>query len=379
MTARRIPFNRPYTTGREFELMADAIARGHLSGDGHYTRTATAALERLTSAPRVLLTTSCTHALEMSALLLDLRPGDEVLMPSFTFVSTANAFALRGATPVFVDIRRDTFNIDECAIEAAITARTRAIVVVHYAGVACEMDEITRIGAARGIPVIEDDAHGFGATYRGRPLGSFGALATLSFHETKNIHCGEGGALLINDPQMDDRAEILREKGTNRSRFFRGQVDKYTWIDIGSSYLPSDLLAAFLCAQLDEFDDIQARRLTIWDRYRAELAEWAGANGFTMQTVPPHCHHPAHLFALLAPDLAMRTRFIEHMSDSGVHVVFHYVPLHSAPKGVDLTGDVGELPVTDQVSERLVRLPLYPGLTAPDVDAVVAAARRFRA
>ena len=281
-----IPFNMPYTSLAAYGAMADAARSGHLAGDGYFTKAASARLCEITGAPHVLLTTSCTHALEMCGLLLGLKPGDEVIMPSFTFVSTANAFALRGAHPIFVDIRPDTFNIDERLLESAITDRTRAIVVVHYAGVGCEMDDILAIADRRGIPVIEDNAHGLGGTYRGRPLGSLGDFATLSFHETKNIQCGEGGALLVNDVSFYEDAEIVREKGTNRSRFFRGQVDKYTWVAIGSSYLPSEILAAYLSTQLDEFDDIQKRRLAIWHRYREELLDWSTLTRFRVPDLP---------------------------------------------------------------------------------------------
>jgi TDP-4-keto-6-deoxy-D-glucose transaminase len=372
-----IPFNRPFTTGQEAALMADAVDRGHLSGDGFYTREASTLLTKITGVPHVLLTTSCTHALEMSAMLLDLGPGDEVIMPSFTFVSCANAFALRGARPVFVDIRRDTCNVDEELLEASINERTKAILVVHYAGVGCEMDVITGIADAHGIAVIEDTAHGLGATFHGRQLGTFGRLATLSFHETKNIQCGEGGALLLNDDRLVERAEVLREKGTNRSRFFRGQVDKYTWVDIGSSYLMSDLLAAFLTAQLESFEAIQTARSRIWDAYRSHLGDWAASAGFGMPAPPTHTAHPAHLFGVIAPDLATRTAFIEHMRHHDVGAVFHYVPLHSSPVGMRLAPGLC-LPVTDHISERLVRLPLYAGLTDAELERVVDVATRFR-
>lgn len=368
-----IPFNRPYTSPRAAAAMADAAERGHLSGDGHYTKLASARLCELTGGGNTLLTTSCTHALEMCALLLGVEAGHEVIMPSFTFVSTANAFALRGATPVFVDIRGDTFNIDERLIESAITPRTRAIVVVHYAGVACEMEEILAIAARHGVPVIEDNAHGLGGSYRGARLGSIGALATQSFHETKNVQCGEGGALVLNDHELVERAEISREKGTNRSRFFRGQVDKYTWVSLGSSYLPSDLLAAYLTTQLDEFEQIQARRMEIWQRYRSELEVWAKGSGFIFQHCPDDREHPAHLFALLAPDLASRQRFIARLEERGIKAVFHYVPLHSAPMGRTF-GEL-HLPVTDDVSDRLVRLPLFPSLGTSEVDSVIDAVR----
>jgi len=371
-----VPFNRPYTTGREAEFMADAVNRGHVSGDGHYTRRASSMLAEIADLKDVLLTTSCTHALEMSAILLDLQPGDEIIMPSFTFVSTANAFALRGARPVFVDIREDTRNIDESLIEAAITARTRAIVVVHYAGVACDMAAIDAIVRRHGLVLIEDNAHGLGGRYRGQQLGTFGSMSTMSFHETKNIHCGEGGALAINDDALSDRAEIIREKGTNRSRFFRGQVDKYTWVDIGSSYLPSDLLAAFLTAQLEAFSEIQQQRMDIWNSYATRLAAWAEHVGFALPVIPADSQHPAHLFGMLTPSLASRTRFIEHMTAGGIRTVFHYVPLHSSPMGASW-GPVRRLPVTDDVSERLVRMPLFAGLTDIELDAVVQRATEF--
>lgn len=371
-----IPFNRPYVTGSEATFIADAVTRGHLSGDGHYTKRASSLLSQITTVPNVLLTTSCTHALEMAALLLDLGEGDEVIMPSFTFVSTANAVALRGARPVFVDIRRDTQNIDETLIEAAITPRTKAIIVVHYAGVACEMDEILAIALRRGLIVIEDNAHGLGATYRGRPLGALGSLATLSFHETKNVHCGEGGALLVSDERFMERAEIIREKGTNRSRFFRNQVDKYTWVDIGSSFLPSEILTAFLTAQLENFSSIQRQRMDVWRTYSEALSFWASQQGFELPNPPAHTRHPAHLFWLLAPELETRQRFIAHMASASISAVFHYVPLHSSPQGTKFSG--GELPITDYVSERLVRLPLFAGLRSDELEQVIKRVQEFR-
>ncbi len=377
MTLQPVPFNRPYVTGRESILMNDAVLRGHLSGDGFYTSQASSMLADITGVENVLLTTSCTHALEMSALLLDLEAGDEVIMPSFTFVSCANAFALRGVRPVFVDIRPDTYNLDENLLEAAITIRTKAVVVVHYAGVACEMTRILGIAQRHGLAVIEDTAHALGATYRGRTLGTLGTLGTLSFHETKNIHCGEGGALLLSDPKLVERAEIIREKGTNRSRFFRGQVDKYTWVDVGSSYLPSDLLAAFLTAQLEEFGDIQQQRKATWKTYASELAAWAAQHDFRLPYVPDHVEHPAHLFALLTPDLATRQAFISHLSEQQVKAVFHYVPLHSSPVGLRFAPGL-ELPVTDSVSERLVRLPLFAGLRTDELERVLHAVTSFR-
>jgi dTDP-4-amino-4,6-dideoxygalactose transaminase len=379
-TERFVPFNRPSLTGRELEFMTDAVRRGHISGDGHYTAVCREALGQLTGAHDVLLTTSCTHALEMCALLLDLRPGDEVILPSFTFVSTVNAFVLRGARPVFVDIRPDTLNIDERLIESAVTPRTRAIVVVHYAGVGCEMDVVMSIAERHGLAVVEDAAHALGATYRGRLLGSIAPLGTLSFHETKNIQCGEGGALLLRDDQYLARAEILREKGTNRSQFFRGQVDKYTWVDVGSSFLPSDLLAAFLAAQLEHFDEIQRSRMRAWQRYELELAEWAGEMKVGLPHIPSHCSHPAHLFYLIMPSLEQRQAFIEHLGAAGVKAVFHYVPLHGSPMGRQLTGqrDV-RCPVTEDLSERLVRLPLFASLTDDEQSRVIDAVLTYRA
>jgi dTDP-4-amino-4,6-dideoxygalactose transaminase len=351
-------------TGRELDFIAEAHRNGHLSGDGLFTGRCHAWLERTIGTRKALLTHSCTAALEMAALLLDLAPGDEVIMPSFTFVSTANAFVLRGAVPVFVDIRPDTLNIDEDLIEAAITARTRAICVVHYAGVGCEMDAIGAIAARHGIAVVEDAAQGILATYRGKPLGALGALGALSFHETKNIIAGEGGALLVNDPALVERAEIIREKGTNRSQFFRGQVDKYTWVDIGSSYLPSEIIAAFLAAQIEEADSINARRLAIWNRYHDAFAALEAAGRLRRPIVPAHCTHNAHMYYLLLADLETRTRFIGALREAGVHPVFHYVPLHSAPAGRRYGRASGELSVTDRTGDSLVRLPLW----LPDMD-----------
>jgi len=364
MSQNRIPFNRPYMTGRELAYIAQAHANGHLSGDGPFTKRCNAWLEQTTGAMRALLTHSCTAALEMAALLLDLEPGDEVIMPSFTFVSTANAFVLRGAVPVFVDIRADTLNIDENLIEAAITPRTRAICVVHYAGVGCEMDAIEAIAVRHGLTIVEDAAQGILATYRGRPLGAIGALGALSFHETKNLISGEGGALLVNDARFAERAEIIREKGTNRSQFFRGQVDKYTWVDVGSSYLPSEILAAFLAAQIEEADTINARRLALWNRYHEAFAPLEAAGRLRRPIVPAHCTHNAHMYYLLLHDLDARTRFIASLKANDIHPVFHYVPLHSAPAGRKYGRASGDLAITDRTGERLVRLPLW----LPDLD-----------
>lgn len=357
-----IPFNKPYMTGRELDCIAQAHAHGHLSGDGDFTRRCHGWLERRTGAARALLTHSCTAALEMAAILLDLQPGDEVVMPSFTFVSTANAFALRGAVPVFVDIRPDTLNIDEQAIEAAITPRTRAICVVHYAGVACEMDAIMAIARRHGLAVVEDAAQAIMSTYRGRPLGTIGELGALSFHETKNIVSGEGGALLCRDAGLSERAEIIREKGTDRSRFFRGQVDKYTWVDIGSSYLPGEITAAFLHAQMEEAEAITARRLAIWRRYHEWAAAHEAAGRVRRPTIPAHCTHNAHMYYLLLPDLASRQAFIAALRGQGIGAVFHYIPLHSSPAGQRLCRAAGGMATTEAVSERLVRLPLWLGV-----------------
>ena len=364
MSRNGIPFNKPYMTGRELDYIAEAHANGHLSGDGPFTKRCNTWLEATTGARRALLTHSCTAALEMSALLLDLEPGDEVIMPSFTFVSTANAFVLRGAVPVFVDIRADTLNIDENLIEAAITPKTRAICVVHYAGVGCEMDAILAIAAQHRIAVVEDAAQGILSTYRGKPLGAIGALGALSFHETKNIIAGEGGALLVNDERFVERAEIIREKGTNRAQFFRGQVDKYTWVDVGSSYLPSEILAAFLAAQIEDAGRITAERLAIWERYHAALAPYEARGLLRRPIVPAHCRHNAHMYYVLLADLATRTRFIEALRGAGIHPVFHYVPLHSAPAGRRYGRTSGDLAITDRVSDSLVRLPLW----LPDLD-----------
>jgi dTDP-4-amino-4,6-dideoxygalactose transaminase len=359
-----IPFNKPYMTGKELDYIADAHANGHLAGNGAYSRRCSAWLEERIGSRKALLTHSCTAALEMAAILSGVGPGDEVIMPSFTFVSTANAFVLRGATPVFVDIRPDTLNIDETKIEAAITPRTKAIVPVHYAGVGCEMDEIMDIAARHDLLVIEDAAQGLIAEYKGRPLGSIGHLAALSFHETKNIISGEGGALLINDPRFVDRAEIIWEKGTNRGQFFRGQVDKYTWVDIGSSYLPGEIVAAFLWAQMEAADDITERRRDIWATYHEAFRGLDEAGVIRRPIIPDGCVHNGHMYYLLLPDVEGRTAFIERLKDKGIQPVFHYVPLHSSPFGRSAGRAVGDLSTTDNVSDRLVRLPFWIGLEA---------------
>jgi dTDP-4-amino-4,6-dideoxygalactose transaminase len=369
----RIPFNRACLAGNEQPYMAEAIANGHIGGDGPFTRKCHALLEQELGVPKVLLTTSCTHALEMIALLLDIQAGDEVIVPSFTFVSTVNAFVLRGARPVFIDIRPDTLNLDETQLERLITPRTKAIVAVHYAGVGCEMDAIRDIAARHGVPIVEDNAHGLWGRYRGKLLGTLGCMASQSFHETKNFTCGEGGALLINDPSYIERAEILREKGTNRSRFFRGQVDKYTWVGLGSSYLPSDILAAFLYAQLEARAEIQAKRQRIWELYQDNLQDWAQEHGVQLPTVPAHCEQPYHIFYILLSSLKVRQQLISHLRTCGIAAVFHYLPLHLSDMGRRFGGKPGDCPVTENVSDRLLRLPFFNGLTERDQASVVAA------
>lgn len=372
-----IPFNKPTLIGNELEYIADAVRSGKISGDASYTHKCHTFFEQTLGVPKALLTTSCTHALEMAAILLDLKPGDEVIIPSFTFVSTANAVVLRGATPVFIDIRPDTLNLDERLLEAHITPRTRAIFVVHYAGVACEMDTILQVAAKHNIAVVEDNAHGLFGTYKGKFLGTFGVMATQSFHETKNFTCGEGGALLINDPALVERAEIIREKGTNRSRFFRGMVDKYTWVDVGSSYLPSDVLAAYLYAQLEVRDEIQSRRERIWNTYWEQLGDWAAKHDVRLPIVPEECQHPFHMFYLLMPSLEIRQAFIEHMKSCGILSVFHYLPLHLSDMGRSFGGNVGDCPVTEDISDRLVRLPFYNDLSPEQQMRVIQAIYSF--
>ena len=371
MPELRVDFNRPVPVGNEFEYMRQAIENRHLSGDGPFTKKCHALFEQELGVLKSLLTTSCTHALEMSALLLDIQPGDEVILPDFTFVSTINAFVLRGAKPVFLDIRPDTLNLDESQLEAAITPRTRAILPVHYAGVGCEMDTIMDIANRHHIPVVEDNAHGLFGKYKGKFLGTFGVMATQSFHETKNFSCGEGGALLINDPQFVERAEILREKGTNRARFFRGQVDKYTWVDIGSSYLPSDILAAFLYAQLEQRERIQAHRKNIWEMYNAGLSDWAAAHEVQLPHIPEYCEQSYHMFYLLLPNLEMRQKFISYLREQGIYSVFHYLPLHLSDMGQSFGGRAGDMPVTESISDRLVRLPFHNALTSNEQEQVI--------
>jgi dTDP-4-amino-4,6-dideoxygalactose transaminase len=374
----RIPFNKPTTVGADLANIADALARGHLSGDGYYTRRCHQWLEARLGSRRALLTHSCTGALEMAALLCNVSPGDEIIMPSYTFVSTANAFALRGAVPVFVDIRADTLNLDERLIEAAITPRTRAIAVVHYAGVACEMDAIMAIAARRNLLVVEDAAQALLSTYKGRPLGAIGHFGAISFHETKNLLSGEGGALLVNDERYIERAEIVREKGTNRSRFLRGEVDKYTWVDLGSSYLPSELTAAFLEAQLAHADEVIARRRAIWAHYYAGLSALAGSRALAL----PRCEYTdrepnGHLFYVLTDNLATRTALAAHLKARDMLSVSHYVPLHTSPGGTKLGRAHGSFTVTDDISDRLLRLPLYYSMSDADVDCVIDAVQDF--
>ena len=372
-----IPFNRPALAGNEWKYMAEAVRMG-LAGDGFYTFQCHDFLEKQLGVRKALLTTSCTHALELAALLLDLDHADEVVVPSFSFVSAANAFALRGAKPVFADIRPDTLNLDEKKLPDLIARGTRAIVLVHYAGVGCEMDAIMEIAHRQDLAVIEDNAHGLFGKYRGKFLGTFGCLSTQSFHETKNITCGEGGALLINDARFIERAEIIREKGTNRTRFFRGEIDKYSWVDLGSSYLPSDILAAFLFAQFEAHIQIQATRQRIWERYYHELTDWADENGVRLPVVPAECSQAYHLFYLLLPSLKERDRFIAHLKERGILSVFHYVPLHTSKMGRHYGGKPGDCPVAETISDQLVRLPFYNQFSETEQSRVVDAICEIR-
>jgi dTDP-4-amino-4,6-dideoxygalactose transaminase len=372
-----IPFNRPSFEGKEQVYIAQAIANGHISGDGPFTKRCQAYLEEALGVPRVLLTTSGTHALEMAAVLLDIRPGDEVIVPSFTFVSTANAFVLRGARPVFADVRPDTLNLDETRLEALITERTKAIVPVHYAGVGCEMRAIGKIAARHDLIVVEDNAHGLFGKYRGRFLGTFGALAALSFHETKNFYCGEGGALIVNDPELAERADVVREKGTNRARFLEGRVEKYTWVDIGSSWLPSDLLAAFLYAQLEAKERILEKRRHIWEQYHEALSGWAAERNVRLPVVPGGCRQSYHMYYLIVPSSRIRTALIRHLKSRGILGVFHYQPLHLSGMGRHYGGKPGDCPVTEHVSERLIRLPFYNNLDRESQERVIRAIREF--
>lgn len=376
-TEPAIPFNHSSLVGRELDYIAQAIASGQIAGDQTFSRKCQDLLERILGVPKALIATSCTHALEMTALLLDIQRDDEVIVPAFTFVSSANAFALRGARIVFADVRPDTLNLDESRLEALINSKTKAILAVHYAGVCCEMDEILAIAARHGVSVVEDNAHGLFGKYKGRWLGTFGCMATQSFHETKNITCGEGGALLINDSRYIERAEIIREKGTNRSRFFRGQVDKYTWVDLGSSYVMSDVLAAFLYAQLETWTSIQAKRRQIWERYQAGLAGWAHEHGVRLPIVPPHCEQAFHMFYLLLPSLAAREALIDHLKERRIFAVFHYLPLHLSEYSRRWGGKLGDCPVTEEVSDRLLRLPFFITLDDGDQARVIKAIREF--
>ncbi len=366
-----IQFNKPYLAGKEYDYIKQAVDQMHISGDGLFTKKCHEIIETILGVPRVLLTTSCTHALEMSALLLDVRPGDEIIVPSFTFVTTINAFVLRGARPVFIDIRPDTLNMDETLLEDLISPKTKVIVPVHYAGVGCEMDMIMNVADEHGISVVEDNAHSLFGKYKGKYLGTFGCMATQSFHETKNFTSGEGGALLINDPQFIERAEIIREKGTNRSRFFRGQVDKYTWVDIGSSFLPSDILAAFLYAQLEMREDIQSKREKIWKNYATNLHGWAEENGVRLPLIPSYCEQSFHMFYILFPTLDMRQRMIEYLKSKKIHSVFHYLPLHISKMGKKFGGKKGDCPVAEDISDRLLRLPFYNDLSDDDQARVI--------
>lgn len=373
----KIPFNRPSLAGREWEYMADAIHRRQISGDGYFSKACEKFLQAKLDAESVLMTSSCTHALEMCALLLDLSSEDEVIIPSYTFVSTACAFALRGAKPVFCDVREDTLNIDEKKLSDCISPRTRAIVVVHYSGVACAMESILDIAARNKLLVIEDNAHGLLGSYRGRLLGSWGSLATQSFHETKNISCGEGGALIINDAVLVERAEIIRDKGTNRKRFFRGQVDKYSWMSLGSSYVMSDLLAAYLLAQLEQYDVIHQKRARLWTRYATSLQEWAEANRVRLPSIPEDCQHTYHSYYLICPDLHFRSELIRHLGSRGILAVFHYQALNASPMGRKLGGVPGTCPVAERLSDTLVRLPLFNSMTDDEQSEVIEAVETF--
>jgi len=378
ITGHDVPFNRACLVGREFVFMAKALDQMHISGDGGYSKACHAWLERFLGVGRALLTTSCTHALEMAALLLEIGPGDEVIVPSFTFVSTANAFALRGAKIIFADIRPDTLNIDESKLERLITPRTRVVVAVHYAGVGCEMDAIMNICVPRRIVVVEDNAHGLFGKYRGRQLGTFGTIAALSFHETKNVTCGEGGAILLNDPSLIERADIIRQKGTDRARFFRGEVDRYTWVGLGSSYLPSDLLAAFLLAQLESWGHIQSLRQAVWNRYHQGLEQWACRWDVKRPEIPPHCQQAYHLYYVVMPTPAARDGLIALLKSRGISAVFHYQPLHLSVMGEGFGGRGGDCPVTERISPRLLRLPFFNLLSVEDQSYVIGAVSSFK-
>lgn len=367
----KVPFNKPYMTGRELEYISQAHSQGALAGDGPFTRKCHAWLEEKTECARALLTHSCTGALEMAALLLDIQPGDEIIMPAFTFVSTANAFVLRGGIPVFVDIRDDTLNIDEQLIEAAITPRTRAICVVHYAGVACEMDDIVDICQRHNLALVEDAAQGVMSYYKDRALGTIGDFGALSFHETKNIISGEGGALLINDPEVASMAEVIREKGTDRTSFYRGEIEKYTWQAPGSSFLPGELIAAFLWAQLEAADDINEKRLLSWRIYDRLLEDMEQQGRIRRPIIPVECDHNAHLYFAVLPGDVNRKQVLAELSDKDVHCLFHYVPLHDSPAGKKYARIHNSLPVTEDLASRLIRLPLWVGIPSADQEFVV--------
>lgn len=367
-----IPFSRLNTTGQELEYIQQAIASGQIAGDGSFTKRCQAWLQEHFGCQKVLLANSCTAALEMAAILADIQPGDEVIMPSYTFVSTANAVVLRGGIPVFVDIRPDTLNLDESQIEAAITAKTKAISPVHYAGVGCAMDEILAVAARHGLKIVEDAAQGAFSRYQGKPLGTFGNMAAFSFHATKNIVSGEGGALVINDPELVERAEIIWEKGTNRSQFFRGEVDKYTWVDLGSSFLPSELTAAFLYSQLEHGAAITEQRLKFWNRYHWAFAKLASDGVVRRPQMPMECEHNAHIYYLLLPTLELRTQVLAHLKANGVQATFHYVPLHSSPAGQKFGRTSGAMTVTNDLSDRLLRLPMSANMTVEEVDRIIA-------
>lgn len=371
-----IPFNKPFVIDKEFKYIEDAISnKGILRGDGFYTKKCNEFLEQKFGCKKALLTHSCTAALEMAAILLDLQPGDEVIMPSYTFVSTANAFVLRGAIPVFVDIRPDTLNIDEKLIEKAITPKTKAICCVHYAGVACEMDVILDIANRYQLAVVEDAAQALGSFYKEKPLGTIGDIGCFSFHETKNVISGEGGAIFINNDKYIERAEIIREKGTNRSKFFRGQVDKYTWVDIGSSYLPSDLIAAFLFSQLENMDTINKKRMDIWNNYNLFFEKYSDL--IRCPYCPEYCKHNAHMYYLLFEDLKKRTKFIDLMKSNGIGTPFHYIPLHSSPAGKKYCRTIGDMKITDKVSDTLVRLPLFYELDENNLKQIKRIAKNY--
>lgn len=372
-----VDFNQPYIAKNQLVYIRDAIQSGHISGDGQFTKKCHEYLQKILKTKKVLLTTSCTHALEMSAMLLNITAEEEVIVPSFTFVTTINSFVLRGAKPVFVDIRSDSLNIDEKKIRSQITKKTKAIVVVHYAGVGCEMDEIRNISREFNLPIVEDNAHGLFGKYKGQYLGTFGSLACQSFHETKNISCGEGGALIINDENLIERAEIIREKGTNRSKFFRGQIDKYSWVDVGSSYLPSEILAAVLFSQLEEAKEIQNKRKHIWEMYFYSLEDWAENENIKLPFIPSHSEQSYHMFYILLPNLEERQKFIVYLREKNIYSVFHYVPLHTSLMGNKFGYKQGDFPVTENISDRLVRLPFHMGLSESDLDYAISAIKNY--